>query len=269
MCYTEPFFVLLRQQSQFQVFRNSASCLSVSELVWCLLCYSCFTLGAFDRPNVAFARIKPPTITSYNRLKTIFLLFCLLKIPAWPCTVQPHLEPEDKGGAAGCSGGGDARLQRGPWARQCHRHLLEPPRVWGLCSAGLSHSNQHIVILLWVLQGNTGLFLKLIQICLYMFLFAGEIWVPFRWDKDRGLLPASAAWGGWKWWIKCHQEIVRLQYNNPTNCTNVIICDWIQKDDSCFSLFSLLDMSSSMNSTIVFCLHPKFRWSACACRHSL
>lgn len=42
------------------------------------------------------------------------LFFCVVKIPARPCAVQPHLELEDEGGAAGRSGGGDARLQRGP-----------------------------------------------------------------------------------------------------------------------------------------------------------
>lgn len=38
----------------------------------------------------------------------------------------------------------------------------------------------------------------------------GEIWVPFRWDKNWGLLLATAAWGGWKRRIECYQEIVRF-----------------------------------------------------------
>lgn len=70
-------------------------------------------------------------------------LLCHSKIPARSRTVQPHLEPEDEGGAAGRSGGRDACLQCGPWAWQCQRHLLEPPGVWGLCALCLDMYVMH------------------------------------------------------------------------------------------------------------------------------
>lgn len=98
---------------------------------------------------------------------------------------------------------------------------------------------------------------------------AGEIRVPFRWDKDRGLLPAAAARGGRKRRNECHQEIVRPQHSHPTSCTDRICLHWTLNDDSFSSISLLSDTSSSTNSTIAFCLHPKLRWSACACRLSL
>lgn len=184
--------------------------------------------------------------------------FCLLKIPAWPRTVQPHLEPEDKGRAAGRSGGGDARLQRGPWAWKRHRHLLEPPGIWGLCSARVccTHCvvrsvtlNQCIMILPWTPQRGSALFLKLAnKTCLHVLLSAGEIRVPFRWDKDRGLLSASASRRGWKWRIQCHQEIVRIQKTG-----NKLHRSSLWTDLNSFSLSFLIDMSSSTSSTIAFC----------------
>lgn len=191
MCYSEPAFT-----QTAEVLRNSVSFMCIS---WGLMLamlhfpylgtFWCDTFIAFDGHNVN------KIFKSYNKLETILsarhpnLLLCLLKIPARPCTVQPHLEPEDEGGAAGRSGGGDACLQRGPWARQCHCHLLEPPGVWGLCSTILCCTHfwisqpsmsvihwsfkpeQHIGMLLWVQQRNTGLFLKLIQILRAKFVF--------------------------------------------------------------------------------------------------
>lgn len=100
------------------------------EVNWELFYYRC---ACFFQP---FSHISQAEKLFFSARHHNLLLF-LFKIPARPCTVQPHLEPEDEGGAAGRSGGRDARLRCRPWARQCQRHLLEPPGVWGLCSVGL------------------------------------------------------------------------------------------------------------------------------------
>lgn len=92
-----------------------------------------------DRSELGTFLLQVCSLLQNIRQKTFFFLahhanmpFCVLQIPAWPCSVQPHLELEDEGGAAGCSGGRDACIQCGPWAWQWQRYLLEPPGIWGL-----------------------------------------------------------------------------------------------------------------------------------------
>lgn len=160
----------------------------------------------------------------------------LLQVPAGPRSVQSHLEPEDKGGTPGRPWRRDACLRCGSRAWQWQRHLLEPPGVWGLFNCQIS------VLRLSVYQGS------LKSSFVFMLMFAGEIWVPFRWDKDRRLLPASASGGGWKRRNKRHQEIVRLMLHPSSKCSKFILLHSNQS-----ILLHFPDMSSSMNFTIVFC----------------
>ena len=85
----------------------------IHPIVWTMCCYHLHLI----------------TLFIYHLVTLLTFFSDLLKIPGGPCTVQPHLEPEDEGGATGRSGGGDASFRRGPRAWQCHRHLLESPGV--------------------------------------------------------------------------------------------------------------------------------------------
>lgn len=65
-----------------------------------------------------------------------------------------------------------------------------------------------------------------VYICLCFCL--GEVWVPFWWNKNWGLLSAPASRGGWEWGVWSHQEIVNTQhYIYIIDCFDNILCSEI------------------------------------------